>query len=316
MTAQHSLPELLELDQLSLADFLRQEGASECEIYLIANFSSAALLGDGIEYLSALQYLMRFSHKQNAEYFTITDGNEQLIKSLLNRLQNPPQTGLAITAIEHSDAGVSVTCLNAGNEEIHIQGDALICTIPIPVIKQISFTPSLPEDKQAAILELENSYTSVSRVFFQCIPRPQPEGSESAQAIIDLPAMMIEDHTFHLKNTHETVLEAHTIGDQAREVANMSQNKCLLHNKKLLEEIYPDIQASVNKSATVLWDREPHHHGAYLSFRPGEMRHLPVMARTEEQIYFAGEHISMLPGSMEGAVCSAKEAVRNLLHEK
>ena len=305
--------DLLALDEISLADFLRREGASEREIYLIASFSSAALLGDGIEHLSALQYLMRFGHKQDAEYFTLKNGNDQIISTLVQQLQTPPLTGLAAITVEQQSSAVNVICQRADGSKQEVQGDAFICTIPLPVLKNISFIPPLSEDKQTAISVLANSYTSVSRVFFQCSPRPQLPDRKSAQAIIDLPAMLVEDHTFHLKDTPDAVLEAHTIGDQAREVANMPGEECIAHSKKILEEIYPDTRVNINKSATILWDQEPHHHGAYLSFRPSEMQHLPVIACPENHIYFAGEHVSMLPGSLEGAVCSAEEAVRKIL---
>ncbi|WP_461536148.1 flavin monoamine oxidase family protein [Spongorhabdus nitratireducens] len=306
--------ELLALDELSLADFLRREGASECEIYLIANFSSAALLGDGIEHLSALQYLMRCGHKRDVDnFFAVENGNDNIITCLLQQLDSAPLTETPLIKVTQTKDGICAQAKTAEGEIIEIEGAALLCTLPLPVLKQVEFTPELNSDKSAVIAELADSYTSVSRVYFQCSPAHRQQGLKSAQSVIDRPSMIIEDHTNHLSDISMDVLEIHTIGDPARAVANMTLDEQVEKGSLILEEILPGITADKKTGIAVCWDKQPFHHGAYLSFRPGGMKHLPVLARPENNIYFAGEHVSMLPGSLEGAVRSANEAVSRLI---
>ena len=306
--------DLLALDELSLADFLRREGASECEIYLIANFSSAALLGDGIEHLSALQYLMRCGHKKDVEnYFAVENGNDNIIMRLLQQLKSAPLTETTLIKVTPEADGICAQAKTAEGEVVEFKGAALLCTLPLPVLKQIEFKPEFSSDKLAAIAELSDSYTSVSRVYFQCSPTHRQQGLKSAQAIIDRPSMIIEDHTNHLSDISMDILEAHTVGDSARAVANMKPGEQIEKGSRIIEELFPGITADKKTSISMCWDQQPFHHGAYLSFRPGGMKHLPALARPENNIYFAGEHVSMLPGSMEGAVRSANEVVSHIL---
>ena len=55
--------------------------------------------------------------------------------------------------------------------------------------------------------------------------------------------------------------------------------------------------------------------GAYSWFGPGQMTSwLPIIKQPEGRLHFAGEHTSVLPATMEGALESGIRAAREMNH--
>ena len=73
--------------------------------------------------------------------------------------------------------------------------------------------------------------------------------------------------------------------------------------------MHPGLERHVEHGASVFWDADPWARGDYAWFAPGEMRaFLPHLARAEGRIHFAGDHTSLWPGWMQGALASGRRA--------
>src|SRR5258708_11523083 len=60
------------------------------------------------------------------------------------------------------------------------------------------------------------------------------------------------------------------------------------------------------------WSEDPWQRGGLTSFGPGELNWIPVNARREGRISFAGEHTSRWNGWMQGAIESARRVAKEI----
>jgi monoamine oxidase len=70
----------------------------------------------------------------------VAGGNQRLAAELASRLGEAVRLGTAVTGIEHDQAGVRV--LTSSGE---VSGDAVIVTVPMAVLRRLTFTPALPD---------------------------------------------------------------------------------------------------------------------------------------------------------------------------
>jgi monoamine oxidase len=64
----------------------------------------------------------------------------------------------------------------------------------------------------------------------------------------------------------------------------------------------------------ICWDDEPYQKGGYPWFLPGDMSVLvPTIARPEGRLHFAGDHASVMPGWIQGALESGLRAAEEVI---
>lgn len=81
-----------------------------------------------------------------------------------------------------------------------------------------------------------------------------------------------------------------------------------------MERVYPDLRRHVERGASKCWDEDAWARGAYVWFRPGQLRSLgPSLATPEGRVHFAGEHTSPWIGWMQGTLQSGLRAAQEIL---
>ena len=99
----------------------------------------------------------------------------------------------------------------------------------------------------------------------------------------------------------------------ALSVSAMGEEERLATVLAQIERVHPGIQAQVEGIAYKVWHEDPWAQGAYAIYRPGQMAALqPQAARPEGRVHFAGEHASILPNWMHGALESGVRAAREV----
>ena len=89
-------------------------------------------------------------------------------------------------------------------------------------------------------------------------------------------------------------------------------NKTLAH----IDRAVPHLSAGYAGRAWVdSWVDDPHTHGSYAAFRPGQFtRWWGFVGRPEHRVHFAGEHTSMRAlGYLDGTVASGRRAAHEVL---
>ena len=80
--------------------------------------------------------------------------------------------------------------------------------------------------------------------------------------------------------------------------------------------LHPEFADAVSRPVSVAWQNMAHARGAWTKWTGiGREKFYPVLTRPDGPFYFAGEHVSYLPGWQEGAILSAHHAIA-ALHER
>lgn len=87
-----------------------------------------------------------------------------------------------------------------------------------------------------------------------------------------------------------------------------------------LEKFHPQIRKYLNQKEpgkSIFWDAYPWTRGAFCGMRPNDMlRYHYASKKSEGNLYFAGEHCSLDPGWIQGAIKSALDAVEKIVEAK
>lgn len=301
-------PALGYYDRITVADYLRQRGASAAAIALL-RLGYLDLWGNGVESYSVLQLLRDLVLNTAPNYYQIEGGNDRLPHALAASLADRITYGAAVTGINQTKQGVEIIFSHQGIAQT-LKGDYVICTVPLPVLQNIQISPRLSSDKQRAIDQL--AYTSVTRVLLQTQTRFWQDQGKSGYTATDLPVGLVGDATFAQAGT-SGILETLMSGAKARDVAAITTDQRLKFVLPHVAAVYPGASPQVITSTSISWDDQPWSQGGYVWFQPGQMTQvLPPIARPEGRIYFAGEHTSARNGWMQGALESGERAAQEI----
>jgi len=297
-------------DQMSFSDFLRSRGAS-AEAVALLRVGFADQLGGGADAVSALDLLREIQHRQKSKQrYTIKGGSDVLPKAFASRLSDKIRYGSPVVKIEHGPEGVRVVYLQGGAPQTST-GDHLVCAIPFTVLRRLDVSPRFTPDKQRAIDKLQS--TSVVRVFLQTRKRFWLDDGLSGYAATDLPVATVFEHAFGQPGPRG-ILESYQTMDNAHRTAAMNEGDRLTRTLEGIEKFFPAIRQYFEGGASKCWDEDPWSRGAYTAFGPGEMTSLvPLVARPEGRVHFAGEHASSMPGWMHGALEAGNRVAREII---
>jgi monoamine oxidase len=298
------------LDALSFSDFLRKGGASPAAVALM-KLALPSGLGDGADYVSALDLLREASHREDRKHsYTIRGGTDQLTKAFASRLGNKTNYGMPVIALEQHQDSVKVIGLQAGRREV-FTADRVVCAIPFSVLKRVAVAPRFSRGKELAIQQL--SYTSVGRVYLQTKQKFWLEQGYSGSAATDLSVMSVYERSINQPGPRG-LLESYRAGPHARELTAMTPNQRVTATFAGVKTLFPSLPNYFEGGASKTWDDDEWNRGAYAWFKPGEMKSLePHIATAEGRIHFAGEHSSETPGWMQGALESGNRVAREII---
>jgi monoamine oxidase len=311
--ADWDISPLMDLDKLSLGDYLRSRGASEAAVQLLRDNS---WFGQGIDRGSALTMLVTdFALFHNAPPYGVLDGgNDQLPRAMADALKQRIHYGMPVRAIVQRDDGVEVHCGRPGRSEpTRFKADRCICTLPLPALRGIEFEPALPAPMREAIAGV--SYLPFLRLFAQMRRQFWLDDKVTGEAHSDLPIGQIQQHPLSWPNNPQAraILEGHLRGPQVAPVAALSKDARLDLLVAELDKVHPGARRHYEGGVSKSWVDDPWSGGGLSWYAPGEVaRWLSVVAQASGRLHFAGEHTSVLRATMEGALASGARAAREV----
>lgn len=297
---------LAKLDQLSMAQYLRNQGASEGAINLLKATQWFASMPDQTSALSMA--VSDFGLFMGAAPFILPGGNDQLPRSMADSLGNDINYGVEVTAIRDNGNSVTVTAQDNGNQQ-SMKADRVICTLPAKVLAKISINPQLPQEQQTALsdlpyLDMNRTYLTVDQPYWQ-------EDGVSGTAFTDLPVGQINAYP----SESAAILESYVVGSQARELGKMSESKVLRQTINGLDKVHPGIRDHYTAGNYYIksWSEDPYALGGPSWPKPGDVtEHLKDIKKPHGRIHFAGEHTTILRSTMEGALRSGVRAANEV----
>ena len=293
------LPSLAEMGEISLGDYLRQQGASvDAILYLSQGFDTDSLLDfvhDSVSHAVPMMWKIR-------------GGNDLLPHAMADALRDNIRYGAVVARIAQTPTNVEVTFANAGSHHTLV-ADHVICTLPFTVLRGIEVHPQWSVNKAFAI---ENVYLSpVTRAYAQTKSRFWEADGRKGFATVDQP-MEIWSPTYNQPGKRGIVM-SYTYEDLAREYSAMSELAQVQRSLDLFERIHPGMRQNFEGAATWSWLNHPFSKGAFMVTKPGQFRTVvPYLATPEGRIHFAGEHTSPWPGWIQGALHSGLRTAREI----
>ena len=304
--------ELRKYDDMSFAEYLAVRGASPAAISLL-RLDVLDMYGQGFESVSALAFLRDWAARRYMEPGTvggvIPGGSDRLPEAMADQLVDRIRFSTEAVRFEQDADGVRVVCRRGGSEEV-LAGDRLVCTLPFPVLRRLEISPALPEDKRRAVDELP--YSTITRIYLEVDRRYWENGGLNGSGWTDGPAPRVLVHPMGRRTTG-AVLEAHAGKTTGSRLAALSEEERIAFAARELEAFHPGLGEHLQGGSSWAWTENRWARGGYASFAPGQIfAFLPIIARPEGRIHFAGEHTSRLSTSMDGALESGVRAAEEI----
>jgi monoamine oxidase len=99
------------------------------------------------------------------------------------------------------------------------------------------------------------------------------------------------------------LLASYSWNDNARQLGNLTQEAMTDLVAQDLARIHPELPDYQSDAKTMAWDRNPYTRGAFAVTPPGDIEaYMELGRRPVGNLYFAGEHVSIAQGWIQGAL--------------
>lgn len=292
----------------SLYQCLDQLGASTAakEIYR-AHSGTVITIYDALVWLAA----QRMEGAQRKTY-AISGGNDRLATYFADALGDAVLRNAQVRAVRSEAGGVRVDYVHNGQNQ-RIQGDYAVCAVPHRILLEMDFHPSLSSAKLSAARAVP--MCQVTRLYFQFSRRfwNLDDGVRGLfVACTTSPIERLLDVTA-LQSGTSGVLTAYVQHEHAEALDRLpTEDAQLQHGLEVLYSLFPNARGSFMKGLSFSW-QQPWTKGAWPAFLAGQARHIADFQRSEERVYFAGEHASLHTAWVQGALESAHFAVAEVI---
>jgi len=305
---------LARFDQMTPRQYLRAQGASEGAIDLIRD---TQWFGPSIDSASGLAFLVSdMALFSSGMPFTLAGGNDKLPTAMAAKLATRIHYGTSVRAMRDTGSGVEITATRAGSPAT-FSGDRIVCTLPATVMRGVRIEPDLPPDQRTAIAELP--YAHITRTYVQVRRGFWFDEGVTGSALTDRSAGGVFTHPAEKGGSasERAILESQLGGEPARSILAESDDTIIANTVRALEEVHPGIGAHVEGGVVQAWSREPESLACLSAPAPGQVtRFLEPLQRPHGRIHFAGEHTTILRGTMEGALASGVRAAQEVHQSK
>ena len=292
---------ILEQDHYTLREFMEKQGLSRGAIELMT-------VGGDTSLSAALLLLVEFNEQVTREYFHIRGGNELLPGAIAKRLGGLIRYGCRVTSVGQDDSSAWAVMEHAEGHET-VRGDYVVSALPFSVARNLFVDAKLSAEKQRVIRELK--YFPVDKVFLQMRRQFWKAKGQTGFANTDL----VSERFWALgpeSPEERGLLLSYVIGERAAKLDAMDVQSRVQQSLADAEIVFPGAREQFEAVRAKSWIEDPWQRGGLTSFGPGELSWIPVNARREGRIFFAGEHTSRWNGSMQGAIESAHRVVREI----
>lgn len=260
--------------------------------------------GEGIRHVSAYTGLAQKagSSDKNEMDYKIVGGNIKLADSLMAAVgKEKIYLNHSVRSIQQRKK-VKVTCTNGEVFEF----DKIVCALPTYAISKIEWSPALPAEKRAAINELQYARINKHVVTF----KDRFWKDEAFDMVTD----ECPHYFYHAtKNQAGTAgaLISYTIGDKAAIFGNRSNAAAAADICNTLTPHFGEVESKITAQTNFYWGDNPSSKGAYAMYGKDQwFRIKPVLAKSFQNVHFAGEHLADWQGFMEGAVVTGEDAAQ------
>jgi monoamine oxidase len=290
-------PAISRYDGITFREFLLNTGLSRDAVRLLT-------LGFNADVGSAAWWLLDELNYQTAKTLShIKGGNDLLPRAFATRLERRVSYGSPVIAIGQDDSSAWVVIQRRGERQL-IRGQHVVCAAPFSVVWKMFSEARLARDKQELIGTQE--YTPSTKVFLQTKSNFWRRDGLSGFAYTDLP---LERLWALDRDEGRSLLIAYTEARGAVRLDAMTPSERLEAVFVDARRVFPKLSEEFEGGVSHSWANDPWQRGAWAQYNLGQIRNIPLNARREGRIHFAGEHTSCWNGWMQGALESAHRVI-------
>jgi monoamine oxidase len=284
---------LNKLDQMTVTELLRQEGASDAAMRFAGGHSSA--LHD-VWYTAILK--KRGVPLWPTQVFRLIGGNSLLPETFAKKLGDRVKLGCPVTGISYGESGVTVEYREFRDTK-RISADYLVCCMSAVMLRQIPFTPALPDAKAWAIQNV--SYYSATRPVLQSRTKFWREEDVSINVEFNEPGLQ---HVWSMADDVQTS-RGLVVGTAQPGIEPATA-------LKTFRDIYPAKTDTIERAMIIDWSRDPWCMACETTnHKPGELtKFWPALIEPHGRIHFAGAYCDNLNWGQEAATRSANRVAR------
>ncbi|MBT8078546.1 MAG: FAD-dependent oxidoreductase [Gammaproteobacteria bacterium] len=250
-----------------------------------------------------LQLRQDFAHglEQQPTMLQPVGGMDQIALAFESRVAANIVYQAQVTEIRKVTDGARVIYQDEFGASFTVDADYCLCTIPATVLRDIPNDFSV--NHQAAITGF--AYTSAGKIAFQS--RRFWEADHNIYGGIswtdqDITQLWYPNNGFG--QTNGIIVGAYMFGGVAGDnFANQTPQGRITSSTTQGSNVHAEYAAEVSRGIGVAWPKVPFQLGAWGTSDPG------ILLTADDNIFFAGEHLSILQGWQEGAILSAYHAI-------
>ncbi len=286
---------LKSLDQITVTDLLKNDGASPAALRFIGGRSSAL----HVVWHAAILNL-RGVPLWPPKVFRIKGGNQVMTDTFAARLGDRVRLGCPLTGVEHGASGVTVSYREFGKEK-KMEGDYLVSCISLVMLRKVGVKPDWPEAKGYVIRNFP--YYTASRPFFQARSPFWKKDGLSINMEFGDPSLQ---HIWRIAEEVET--------PRALLVGTAQGLTSAQDALETFRKFYPGKSEDIEQALIVDWARDPWAIACEpLNYGPGELlKFWPNVIEPHGRIHFAGAYADNLNWGMEAATRSANRVARTI----
>jgi monoamine oxidase len=288
-----------DLDNISLSDLYKKQGASAMAIEYLGGQNTSALYK--VWRLAVMGF--RGIPLSEGKTFRLKGGNQEMTNAFAKKLANRVHLGSPVVSIKHSPQSVTVNYKQYGyDDEKQIIADFFVNAISMPVFKKIIVTPALSAQKQYVVDNL--SYTSHPHYIFEASTKFWlDDGLKSIDLEFDDPDIQATWQTADEVETERVMIVAYG-------PSGLSPQRVLAAFRRL----YPGKRDTIVQALTKDWSKDSFAPTCEMvPFPVGQMHKFwPEILKPEGRIYFAGTYADSMSRGMESCLRSAKRVAKEI----
>lgn len=291
----------LSLDDLSLDQLFRQAGASDQALEYMNVGSAPRTLSDGSALdLQHKNFLYRWNGEQGP-YHHVRGGISALPRAMAAALGDSVLLQHRVASITADSRGVDVRCDNGAR----FRASACVCTVPFSVLRGLHLDAPLSAAQRTAIDTM--AYTDLIMGFLTPRRRFWEDDGLPPTLWTNGPLQQVLYAPSHVDDVGNLIVYVRGAGAEA--IRNKGPAAAQAYFVEELARLRPSSRGNVEFARYLDWGRHPGSLGAYMYYRPGEVRRFRAqVGEPAGRVYFAGEHIGQIDPGMEGACESGERA--------
>lgn len=252
-----------------------------------------------------------WGYNQQMTMFQPVGGLDQIAKAFEREVGRLISFETVVKEIRKTPEGVRIVYTDKAGATLEETADYCICTIPLPVLKDIpsDFSPQMKE----AIAAVEYAVTGKGGLQFNRRFWEEDEDIYGGITNTNQDITQIWYPSSNFLGQKGVLLGYYNFGNPAARVGNLPPNERLALAIAQGSKIHPQYNNHFENGFTVFWSTIPYSLGGWAEYTTAvRQQYYPTLNQPDGNIYLCGEHLSYLTGWIAGSLESARLVTTNI----